>query len=80
MFEYTRKNNIYRVVFNTFKPKVVDSASTLGMTERKKFYGDIEEEFPIGMTEPLGKRAHMTCFVDDNHASNVFTMRSHIGV
>ena len=32
------------------------------------------------MSEPLGKSAHMTCFVDANHDSNVFTQCLHITI
>ena len=37
------------------------------------FYGEIEEELPPGMLEPLGKSSRTVCFVHDNHVSNILT-------
>jgi hypothetical protein len=45
-----------------------------------EFYGDIEEELPPKMPEPLGQPMNITAFVDANHAGNVVTRRSHTGV
>ena len=44
------------------------------------FYGDVEEEDPPNMPEPLGEPVVMTVFVDADHASNVITRRSHTGI
>ena len=42
----------------------------------KDFYGDIEEELPARMPEPLGNPVTISAFVDANHAGNVVTRRS----
>ena len=57
-----------------------ECAFASGKTDWKDFYGDIKDELPPGMPEPLGKSAHSTCFVDANHAGNVVTRRSHSDV
>ncbi|KAL7523926.1 hypothetical protein ACHAXR_000363 [Thalassiosira sp. AJA248-18] len=44
------------------------------------FYGDIQEQQPPRMPEPLGKPVLTTAFVDSDHASNVVTQRSHTGI
>ena len=43
------------------------------------FYGNLHEEEPPGMPEPLGVPVSSTGFVDSDHASNVVTRRSHTG-
>ena len=43
----------------------------------KDFYGDIEEELPAWMPEPLGNPVTISAFVDENHAGNVVMRRSH---
>jgi hypothetical protein len=80
VFAYLRKHLMSRVVFDPHQTKVDESAFASGKTDWKDFYGDVEEELPPGMPEPLGKSAHTTCFVDANHAGNVVTRRSHTGV
>ena len=44
-----------------------------------EFYGDVREEDPPGMPEPLGQPVMQTAFVDSDHAGNVVTRRSHMG-
>ena len=65
-------------MFGLFQLNVYESAFASGMIDWKVFYGDIEEEIPTGMLEPLGKSAHVAFFVEANHAGN--TQNSHIGV
>ena len=45
-----------------------------------EFYGDVNEEDPPGMPEPLGNPVTITCFVDASHATNKITRQSHTGV
>jgi hypothetical protein len=45
-----------------------------------EFYGDVEEELPPKMPEPLGQPMNITAFVNANHAGNVVTCHSHTGV
>ena len=73
MFEYIRKNDISMIVFDQFQTKVDESVFTLDMTDWKDFHGDTKEDIPLVMPEPLGKSAHMTRFVDANHAGKIFT-------
>jgi len=40
-----------------------------------EFYGNIKEELPHDMLEPLGKAVRISYFVDANHAGNVITKR-----
>ena len=42
-------------------------------------YGDVQEEIPIDMPEPLGKEIFMRCFVDADHAGDRLTRRSRTG-
>jgi hypothetical protein len=56
MFEYLRKHEMTRIVFDPSHPKVDESVFASGTTDWKDFYGDIEEKLPPGMPEPLGKK------------------------
>ena len=44
------------------------------------FYGDVKEELPPDMPEPLGLPVQMTTFVDSDHAGDKVTRRSRTGV
>ncbi|KAL7470557.1 hypothetical protein ACHAXS_010804 [Conticribra weissflogii] len=46
----------------------------------KEFYGDVVEELPSDLPEPLGNHIKVTTFVDSNHSGNVVTRCSHTGV
>ena len=45
-----------------------------------EFYGHMVEEDPPKMPEPLGEPVLTSTFVESDHASNVITRRSHIGI
>ena len=45
-----------------------------------EFYGDVAEEDPSRIPEPLGEPVLTSTFVDSDHASNVVTRRSHTGI
>ena len=77
MFEYLRKHEMFRVVFDPFQPKVDESAFALGATYWKNFYGYIKEYLPLGMPDPLVKSSHTTCFVNSDHSGNVATQHLH---
>ena len=77
MFEYLRKKQMYRVLFDTFQPKVDESAFASGATYWKDFYGDIKEDIPPGIPYPLVQNSQITCFVDAKHAGKVVTWSSH---
>ena len=80
VFKYIRNQDMSRVVFDKFQPKFDENAFVLETMERKEFYGDIEEEIPPRISDPLGKSVHTTCFVNANHAGNVVTLIFQTGV
>jgi hypothetical protein len=79
IFAYLAKKDKSRIVFDPTRPKIDESAFAQD-ADWKDFYGDVTEELPPRMPEPLGKSVHTTCFVDANHAGNVVTRRSHSGI
>lgn len=46
----------------------------------KEFYGEVHEEDPAGMPEPLGNPVKIRTYLDADHAGNVVTRRSHTGI
>ena len=46
----------------------------------KDFYGDVDEELPAWMPEPLGNPVTISAFVDANHSGNVAMQRLHTGI
>jgi hypothetical protein len=46
------------------------------MVDKVPFYGDMEEELPLKMPKPRGRKVSIHCFVNANHAKNVVTHRS----
>ena len=46
----------------------------------KDFHGDVEEELPPNMPDPRGNVVRISAFLNDNHAGNVVTCRSHSGI
>ena len=62
MFEYLRKHEMSRLVFDPFQIKIGESAFVAGVRDRKEFDGDIEKELLPGLTETLGKSAQTTRF------------------
>ena len=69
-----------RVVFDPKHPEVDQGSIASVDTDWTDFYGDVVEDLPPGIPEPLGKSVHTTCFVDADHAGNVVTRQSHTGV
>ena len=67
-----------RIGYDTTRPKIDESVFHHN-ADWKGFYGDVEEELPASMPEPLGNPATISAFVDANHAGNVVTRRSHSG-
>ena len=75
---FLSKHPMKRVVFD---PTEVDiDESTFKAADWKDFYGDVVEEDPPHMPEPLGKSVVISAFVDANHAGNKVTRRSHTGI
>jgi len=75
------KNIKGRIVFNG-KSMIIDVATFNDFNREKwiDFYPDAREEFPVRMPAPLGNPAHITAYVDANHAGNIKTRRSHTGI
>jgi hypothetical protein len=78
MFSYLNKHDKSRIIFDHADP--IYDPNTFIIQDWTEFYGDIEEELPPKMPEPLGQPMNITAFVDANHAGNVVTRRSHTGV
>ena len=79
IFGYLAQHEKSRLVFDAKTPDV-DESSFAQAVDWKDFYGDVKEELPAHMPEPLGRAVRITCFVDANHAGNVVTRRSHSGI
>ena len=79
IFHYLSKNPKKRLVMDANEPFVDESMFNIN-ADWMKFYGDVVEEDPPGMPEPLGKPILQSVFVDSDHASNVVTRRSHSGI
>ena len=73
IFHYLWKSPCMRIVHD---PTELDVDAEFNIdTDWTKFYGDIIEEDPPIMLEPLGKLVTITTFVNANHAGNVVTRR-----
>jgi hypothetical protein len=79
IFLYLSKHEQSRLVFDDTMPTINKNHFNTD-ADWKDFYGDVKEEDPRYMPEPLGKPVQISCFVDANHAGNVVTRRSHTGV
>ncbi|KAL7525855.1 hypothetical protein ACHAWF_001533, partial [Thalassiosira exigua] len=79
IFHYLKRNTVKRLVMDPATP-VIDRSGFNGTADWAEFYGDVVEEDPPGMPEPLGKPVEIFVFCDSDHASNVVTRRSHSGV
>ena len=58
----------------------IHEAAFYHIADWRDFYGDVVEELPARMPEPLGSPVTISAFVDANHAGNVVTRRSHTGI
>ena len=76
---FLSNNPMKRIVFDPATP-LANDAAFYGDADWTEFYGDIQEEEPPNMPEPLGRPVQITMFVDANHANNVVTRRSHTGI
>ena len=79
IFHYRSKNPKKRLVMDPNEPPVDERMFNI-QANWMDFYGDVVEEDPPGMPEPLGQAVLQSVFVDSNHASNVVTRRSHSGI
>jgi hypothetical protein len=76
---YLWKNPIRQIVFDPNTPYVDESAFQID-ADWTEFYGDVVEEEPPDMPEPLGKPVTISTFVNADHADNVVTRRLHSGM
>eukprot|EP00957_Ditylum_brightwellii_P084990 6462864-Ditylum_brightwellii.AAC.1 len=67
---FLSNNPMKRIVFDPATP-LANDAAFYGDADWTEFYGDIQEEEPPNMPEPLGRPVQITMFVDANHANNV---------
>ena len=78
IFGYIAQQERSRLVFDPSTPDINYAAfSDVDWTD---LYGDVQEEVPPDMPEPLGTPVTIYCFVDANHAGNLVTRRSHSGI
>ena len=79
IFHFLWKNPKRRLVMDPIEPEIDESVFAHN-TDWTEFYGDVMEEDPPKMPEPLGEPVCLSSFVDANHASNVITRRSNSGI
>ena len=81
IFAYLKKHSKFNLVFDPKDIPLNEQAfASVDLRAWKDFYGDVAEELPPGMPQPLGNAVDITCFVDSDHAGNVVTRRSHTGI
>ncbi len=75
---YLSREPMRRIVFDPRTPNLDESVFIPG--NWKDFYGDLVEEDPPDMPQPLGNAINMACFVDADQAGNKVTRQSHMGI
>jgi hypothetical protein len=78
IFAYLMKHDKSRIVFDPADP-IIDDQQFLEV-DWTELYGDMVEELPPRMPEPLGNPINISVFVDANHAGNAVTRRLHSGI
>jgi hypothetical protein len=78
VFTYLMKHDKSHIIFDLMEPWIDESQFV--EQDWSDFYGDVKEELPIKMTDPLGFPVNMSVFVDANHTGNVVTHRFHTGI
>jgi hypothetical protein len=79
VFAYLHKHNIVSsIVVDPSEPEF--NPKSFINQDWSKFYGNMEEEMPPRMPEPLGSAVTISVFVDANHAGNVVTHQFHTGI
>ena len=77
VFAYLKSHRRFNIVFNPKDIRLDESAfANVDVKARQDFYGDVAEELPPKMPEPLGNAVDIVCFVDSDHAGNDVTRRS----
>ena len=79
-FVYIEKYYGKTIIINTMIPKV-DTSMEIDTNWLKSIYGDDnQEEIPANTPEPLGNPMSFNVFVDESHAREKLTYRSHTGI
>jgi hypothetical protein len=78
IFAYLQKQDKSSIIFDPTEP-YHDPAYFIDQ-DWKEFYGNVEEELPPRMPEPLGRPVTISTFVDAHHAGNVVARRLHTGI
>jgi hypothetical protein len=74
IFAYLKAHKKCAIVFDPAGVELDENAfANVNPEQWRDFYGDITEELPPHMPEPLGKSVDITCFVDADHAGNIVT-------
>lgn len=76
---YLHNNQCKRILFDPETPVIKPGTFQCG-DDWTDFYGEVVEEDPPDMPEPLGRSVTIGCFVDADHAGNRVTRRSHTGI
>ena len=79
IYHFLWKNTKKRQVMETSTP-MIDEIVFHSNYNWVEFYGDVAEDDPLRMPNPFGEPVSTSTFVDSDHASNVFTRRSHTGI
>jgi hypothetical protein len=72
------KHEKSRIIFDAIEPTV--DTNLFIEQDWTEFYGDVEEEMPPRMPEPLGVPVNISVFVYANHAGKIVTRRLHTGI
>jgi hypothetical protein len=78
LFAYLHKHDKSSIIFDPSDP-IFDPTAFIEQ-DWSEFYGDVKEEMPPKMPEPLGSPVTISVFVDANHAGNIVTCQSHTGI
>ena len=81
IFAFLKRYLKLKIVFDPKDVRIDETCfAQVPVDEWREFYGNVAEELPATMPEPLGRPVRITCFVDADHAGNLVTRRSHSGV
>ena len=80
IFEYLRKHSKGKIVIDPSIPKVRNEANVSTGFDWNEFYPNACEDIPNDCPPSCGKMAHLTCYVDADHARDKLTRRSVTGI
>ena len=80
LFGYLMTYNKGMLVIDSAIPSIRDKATVSSGHNWSEFYPDACEDIPGDMLTPKGKTAHLTCFVDADHARDKVTRKSVTGI